>query len=151
MSIPVAQRLSGRSLVSDVLFERLVARVVHDERHDRELAERIVDQALVFLKACAVNGGAPLSPSKLVDIGWHTFLLHTQEYATFCERIAGRFIHHVPTDDVHYGSADATIVALAQTGLAVDNDLWSGAQTGVCTGCANGCHDDPPPNPPGKR
>ncbi|WP_245848581.1 glycine-rich domain-containing protein [Lentzea kentuckyensis] len=135
----------------DGLFNRLVARVVNDEGHDRELAERIVDQALVFLKACAVNDGLPLAPSRLVDLGWHTFILHTRDYADFCERIAGRFIHHVPTDDIPEERADHMIVALARTGLAIDDDLWSGAQAGSCTGCANGCHDDPPPNPPGKR
>ena len=34
-----------------------------------------------------------------VDKAWHAFLLHTREYAEFCHQIAGRFIHHVPTDE----------------------------------------------------
>lgn len=58
-----------------------------------------MDQALAFLKACADNRGVPLSPGWHVDVGWHAFLLHTREYAEFCHQIAGRFIHHVPTDE----------------------------------------------------
>lgn len=54
-----------------------------------------MDQALAFLIACA-NTPRPLAPSAEVDLGWHTFLLYTNEYADFCERIAGRFIHHRP-------------------------------------------------------
>jgi hypothetical protein len=27
---------------------------------------------------------------------WHTFLLFTMDYADFCERYFGHFLHHVP-------------------------------------------------------
>ncbi|MEV6906663.1 hypothetical protein [Amycolatopsis sp. NPDC051071] len=57
------------------------------------------DQALAFLAACARNTGTRLAPSDPVGIGWHTFVLHTRDYADFCARIAGRFLHHVPTSD----------------------------------------------------
>jgi hypothetical protein len=35
-------------------------------------------------------------PSTLADDMWHEFLLHTRDYAVFCDTAFGRFIHHVP-------------------------------------------------------
>lgn len=35
-------------------------------------------------------------PSVIVDDLWHEFVLHTREYAEFCEAGLGRFLHHVP-------------------------------------------------------
>lgn len=32
----------------------------------------------------------------IVDELWHTFILHTQDYAEFCERHFGFFVHHSP-------------------------------------------------------
>jgi hypothetical protein len=40
-----------------------------------------------------------LSPSLIVDLGWHEFILFTKAYQRFCNQEMGRFIHHVPDDD----------------------------------------------------
>lgn len=152
MSAGTVERLSGRSLVSDELFERLTARVTRDEGYGPALAARVVEQALAFLRTCAVHRGEPLSPSRLVDAGWHAFILDTREYRRFCRRIAGRFIDHVPTGGVAADPGEPasalsrTAAAIRAAGYAVDDELWfSSAGGGECTGCANGCHDDPPP------
>ena len=34
-----------------------------------------------------------------IDDMWHTFLMFTEDYANFCERYFGRFIHHSPRDE----------------------------------------------------
>jgi hypothetical protein len=164
MQTETRQGVAGRTLVAPELFDKLTARVVADEHMDAALAARIVDQALGFLGACAVST-APLSPSATVDIGWHTFILHTKDYREFCDRVAGRFIDHVPTgndsrdcqmcngncqnDDGKRSdtlSAALSAAAVAEAGFVVDEPLW--ASTGNCSQCHNGCHNDPPPNPP---
>jgi hypothetical protein len=133
------------------LFGQLVRRISADDGLDDNLAERVVDQAIAFLAACAHNTLVPLSPSALVDIGWHAFLLHTREYATFCHEVAGRFLHHVPTTDDSPTDQPAheklarTVAAIRAAGFAVDADLWNHGDAGDCTGCHTGCHDDPPP------
>lgn len=48
-----------------------------------------------FLYLCATTKES-LSPSKAIDDGWHLFILHTADYAAFCTRYLGRFIHHQP-------------------------------------------------------
>ncbi|MGH3914372.1 MAG: glycine-rich domain-containing protein [Pseudonocardiaceae bacterium] len=153
MTSLITNRLSGRALVSKDLFERMVARIVADEQIERQLAERIMDQALAFLLACAGSQDKPLSPSKLIDIGWHTFILYTREYAAFCDEIAGYFIHHVP-DDEKTASVEPAEQALARSveaiqaaGLVVDTDLWSVADPAECRNCSNvGCGAGPPPS-----
>lgn len=37
------------------------------------------------------------TPLLMLDEMWHTFLLFTHDYADFCERYLGTFVHHVPT------------------------------------------------------
>lgn len=32
-----------------------------------------------------------------IDLMWHTFLLYTKEYADFCQKYFGFFLHHAPT------------------------------------------------------
>ena len=134
-------------LVPAALFDRLVRRIVKDEQIDQPTAERIMAEALAFLQACALNPGAGLGPSPAVDIGWHTFILHTKEYGEFCHRIAGRMIHHNPTDDTDeqvgkYGSIKATLVAMRAAGIPVDEEMWQ-AHAVDCSQCHAGCHDSP--------
>ncbi len=97
MTAILAEPRTGRSLVAPALFDRLTGRIVAEEGIAPPRAEQIMDQALAFLGACATTA-QPLSPSDEVDTGWHAFILHTRDYAKFCTAVAGRFIHHVPTD-----------------------------------------------------
>ena len=49
------------------------------------------------LKQLAEDPTAQLvSPSPLVDDVWHVALLFTQEYADYCAREVGFFVHHRP-------------------------------------------------------
>jgi hypothetical protein len=136
------QRICGRSLVSKELFDRLIRHIIADEDVEERLAERMVDQALAFLYACAKTTDTPLRPSKTVDVGWHAFVLHTSAYAEFCDRIAGRFIHHEPTEfepPAHVGTTLApTVNTMRLLGLAVDDELWMRGSAD-CSQCHSGC------------
>jgi hypothetical protein len=41
------------------------------------------------------------APLLMLDEMWHTFLLFTVDYAAFCRRYLGAFVHHVPTSAAH--------------------------------------------------
>jgi hypothetical protein len=139
--------VGGRSLISDDLFARLTARIA-DEHPELtpDMPARIMDQALAFLGTCAV-AAQPIGPSDTVDIGWHTFVLYTSEYAEFCTRIAGRFIHHVPDDDPTVSPVQVklgdVVAVIAAAGYRVDAELWPVQATSDCTQCHAGCHDSP--------
>lgn len=139
---------TGRSLIDPTVFDRLTARVVKDHGLPLELAQRIVDQTGAFLKACADNPGTSLAPSMTVDLGWHAFILHTTDYAHFCQQIAGRFIHHEPTKPEDDGTDDGpeilavTTDAIQRAGMILDVKLWPGGSVD-CTQCHAGCSDSP--------
>ena len=152
MTTAVSALRAGRTLVSDELFTRLTRRIAADEGVRLAEAEQIMSDALAFLAACAARHGAPLSPSARVDIGWHAFILHTRDYAEFCDRIAGRFLHHVPAegdtaaDSDLFHQVNRTMQAIIEAGFAVSPGLW--LDDAKCTQCHNGCYNDPPPDPP---
>ncbi len=136
------------SLIPAELMARLVGRICGERNVSEHFAERIMVQALGFLQACALNPGTGLSPSETVDIGWHAFILHTREYAAFCERVADRFIHHAPTDPATIGATTreaeaigATVAAMRAAGIEVDPELW--VPSSKCSQCYAGCFDDP--------
>jgi hypothetical protein len=132
-------------ILGEVLWGRLVGRIVEDREVDRKLAERILDQAISFLRLVASNPEELFSPSPSVDIGWHAFILYTRPYADFCERVAGRFIHHEPSDDKDFEPGGrgvaGTMAALVDAGFTVDAPLWSSDAA-----CTNGdCTSGGPP------
>ncbi|GGM27952.1 hypothetical protein GCM10011608_10980 [Micromonospora sonchi] len=151
----VDTRSDARTLIHPDLFATLTARIAvdHPELPDG-MPDRILDQALAFLAACATTT-RPIGPSELVDIGWHTFILHTADYAAFCQRIAGRFIHHQPepapgderpSRPQPIGAPiSETVAAIRAAGYRVDPDLWGLAAdcTSKCTQCHAGCTDSP--------
>jgi len=42
------------------------------------------------------NTDQKLSPSYIIDLAWHEFILFTKYYEKFCLKHYGRFIHHTP-------------------------------------------------------
>lgn len=129
-----------KSLVDDVTWSRLVKRIVVDEELEQDVAEKIMNEALGFLKLVAENPGNGFSPAPLVDIGWHTFILYTREYAAFCEKIAGRFIHHMPTDNPDLEDSGSTgtgtmgtIQFMVDNGYPINILLWVTQSKADCT------------------
>ena len=88
------------------------------ESHARELEK--------FLFLCSRRKQSCI-PSPVVDAFWHDFILHTEEYATFCIQNFGHFIHHrpnrgsreIPPDDYR-----KTVDALAKTFGPVNHEVW---------------------------
>jgi hypothetical protein len=134
-----------RDLIAPDLFSKLTCRVAACDGHDLNIAERVVEQTLGFLVACARQPEGRLSPSEMVDAGWHAFILHTADYGEFCERIAGRFIHHRPNGPggaiPDQQAIGATIAAMRDAGVLVDPELW--IPRAECSQCYQGCADDP--------
>ncbi|MFI7094039.1 glycine-rich domain-containing protein [Streptomyces lydicus] len=121
-----------RDLIGDAAFLS-VAGTVMDNNPGMEfaLAERITDEGLKFVVACAATPDAPLAPSRVVDEGWHALILHTKVYEELCASLGG-FVHHYPgfdPDNYDPLTSVRTQDAIRAAGYHVDEELW-GAPTG---------------------
>jgi hypothetical protein len=88
MRIQRAMDFNMRSILSRYIIETGVSKQTARE-HEREIKR--------FLLVCALNEtGQSIGMAGPVDELWHTFILFTQEYAEFCQQVAGRFLHHAP-------------------------------------------------------
>lgn len=142
-----------RDLVPPQVWDRLVAYIAKDRQVTQDYAAQVFGQTLVFLKAHAdsIGSGAPalaladgaryrVVPDVTVDVGWHAFLQHTEDYTAFCEQIAGRYLHHRPvlTKEMADGTAMAryTLPALHATGYRVDLRFWRTAYSCCPPECA---------------
>lgn len=134
-----------RELVTPDVFGLLVEDVMRYNHVTRTYAERLMGQALVFLKAHAdlvkaaqqdPDGWIRIVPSVPVDEGWHAFLKRTKPYSEFGMDHAGTYLHHVPVVDADILSGAAlerTVPILRATGYYVDMDFWEvGAGAGCC-------------------
>jgi len=80
----------------------VVARIAHDERIPQAEAARWFGEMLKFLAVTnalieELGDYWPKAPPRPVDAAWHAFVLHTRDYADYCQREFGRFLHHRPT------------------------------------------------------
>ncbi|MER7968635.1 hypothetical protein ABTX35_06420 [Streptomyces sp. NPDC096080] len=117
---------TGRSLVTEADFATLAAFCADEYGMDRGLADRVVDQALALAHVMGVTGeGACMAPSRQVDPGWHTLILHTGWYAAWCEEQFGRFLHHEPNSKVRTRGLMSDVVSrIRAAGFEVDERLW---------------------------
>ncbi|MCI3930182.1 MULTISPECIES: glycine-rich domain-containing protein [unclassified Streptomyces] len=126
MTATATELRTGSSLVSEELA-RSVAHFVHvHSGQSMERAQRIADQAFAFVYTAATT--QRMVPSDDVDLGLHAFILHTREYAKFCQSHAGHFLHHTPAIGAGCRTVEdvtASARALKAAGFVVLDDLWT--------------------------
>ena len=88
-------------LIDSYVFPKTIARKVRqvyphlDEAQARQVLRGLREyfHLIVLSKRKMVS-----MPSQVVDVAWHEFILFTKEYAEFCDRALGRFLHHTPAE-----------------------------------------------------
>jgi hypothetical protein len=145
-------KASALDMLSGEEAERVAALVVRDNEgvEDQALALTIVDEALKFLAASGkgTGNGKALRPSRVVDMGWHALILHTEIYFKVCGQF-GRYIHHRPegpdTLRREATTLDITQEAICEAGYVPNAYLWGDkADTEIKGGdCQHTeCHQD---------
>lgn len=137
---------NARALLTDAEFNGVMHTVLgNNPGMEADLAARIVVEALAFL-ATATRSPVPLTPSRVVDEGWHALILHTQLYQRLALTL-GQFIHHVPERPDpgrrSYGDIERTVAAIESAGYTVDADLWRGPEDSLVTVAAQCQHSGP--------
>ena len=145
-------KTTALDLLTDDETARVAALVIRDNEGvtDLELATRIVDEALKFLAASGTGAGngKALRPSRIVDMGWHALILHTEIYFKVCGQW-GRYIHHRPEGPETLRrvatTLDDTTDAIRVAGYLPSDYLWGDrAETEIKGGdCMHTeCHQD---------
>ena len=105
----------------------VIRRIATDELLTEEEATRAFRGLLQFLFVAATATG-PSSPSYYIDRAWHAFILQTRDYADFCDRYFGHFIHHDNAEPA--GSDDSSNAIYLETRAAaaaqfdLDEVIW---------------------------
>ena len=116
-------------------FGRVIDRIPEDPEVPEGMAEAVMAETLGFIELAA-SVDESVAPSKLVDVGWHHFILFTRDHVDYCAGLGG-YVHHVPDRPGDGGNGDAyerTRNLLADRHGSVDERLWPrvGGGSGDC-------------------
>ncbi len=113
---------------------------------DDETAMALRREALRYLTLSVLHPDKQLPMfSKHVDEYWHTFILFTREYFTFCKRLGVPYIHHQPNVDKSKPKQGQTLCDFAriyeQTFGEKLPEVWLRGKKQFCTDddCGSGC------------
>lgn len=100
--------MASLATVLEYANENVVSRFSEDHKVSIADATEIFTETKRWLWLCAkrqiAENSGTASPMRVplfneayaIDLMWHTFLLHTEDYAKFCDKHFGFFIHHHP-------------------------------------------------------
>jgi hypothetical protein len=112
--------------------ESIVSRISKEQGVDRAQAERQFEGVLQFLELAA-STDERLTPPQAIDAAWHSFILHTKDYAEYCQEHFGRFIHHRPNGGGNERELQ-TALSLAERHLErVDPTMWRQPASAECS------------------
>lgn len=134
---PHLQHLTINVLDSGMsIWDREVALLLRDNTMVRDMAERIMSQAVAYTVATMKHKDVHLGVGKLVDIGVHQLILDTPVYFAMCALYnGGTYRHHAPfVERRGDGLCLRTADFLRSDGWTVDDELWSidGANCSPC-------------------
>lgn len=118
------------------LWDREITLLLRDHAMVRDMAERILGNAVMYTMASIEHPEVHLGVGKLVDIGVHQLILDTPVWWAICDVYnGGAYKHHAPfierrSDGLCLRTADF----LKSIGFAIDEELWEidGAECSPC-------------------
>lgn len=81
-------------------FDKVVERILKDGSIPEDQVDEAVAEFRKYLTFVALGWDRVGMTSPIIDEVWHAFILHTRDYATFCEEVFGFFVHHNPDSSI---------------------------------------------------
>lgn len=121
------------------LWDREVALLLRDNTMVRDMAERILGNAVMYMIASIEHPEVHLGVGKLVDIGVHQIYLDTPVAFAFFKRYnSGKYKHHAPfIQRRRDGIVIRTAQFLRSIGFDADEELWEAIDGPECSPCDN--------------
>jgi hypothetical protein len=118
------------------VWEREIALLLRDNTMVRDMAERILANAVMYTISAMEHPEVHIGVGKLVDIGVHQLILDTPVYFALCDTYnGGAYKHHAPfIQRRNDGTVIRTADFLRANGFAPDEELWAvdGAECSPC-------------------
>ncbi|WP_037870347.1 hypothetical protein [Streptomyces sp. SPB074] len=120
------------------IWDREIALLLRDHTMVKDMAERILGNAVMYTLGSIENPEVHLGVGKLVDIGVHQLILDTPVWWGICRLYnGGAFKHHAPfIERRNDGLCLRTGDFLKSQGWAIDEELWAIDGTS-CSPCDN--------------
>lgn len=93
------QDYPNHTLCAEEAFQEVLKFLWLCYQHQKEKNQCPEDESLQFV--CAIH----FEMSEIDDM-WHTFILFTQDYMTFCHDYFGQYMHHLPATEEDEESSD---------------------------------------------
>lgn len=122
--------------------EAVVARLEKDLKLTAPVARTLFKDMLRFLYIARATNIHPVSPPKMIDEAWHTFIIYTEDYANFCQSYFGSFIHHRPhrPGEKHGNEGAVNCQKLARKIFGKNlSPNWGKPENVACEDCRNQC------------
>lgn len=130
-------------------IDRLKTKLLKEKHIKDEVIDEAIDELAKFfyvIKNDNTNDRVPIGmTSAEVDEVWHTFIIDTKEYFTFCNRYFGFYLHHRPSQPGEDLSASAKkFQKLYKKNFKTKlPSIWK--VSGDCDGCLGCCTEGPEP------
>ncbi|WP_103502538.1 MULTISPECIES: hypothetical protein [unclassified Streptomyces] len=118
------------------LWDREVALLLRDHTMVRDMAERVLGNAVMYVIASIEHPEVHLGVGKIVDIGVHQLILDTPVWFAICAaHNGGKYKHHAPfIERRRDGLCLRTEEFIRSIGFTPDEELWAtdGAECSPC-------------------
>jgi len=94
---PTELVLDKKSLL-DYRHPAVINRYMKEQDCSEEEATTVFQETKKLLALVVLFPEVSFSPSEAQDAMWHEFIMYTKDYAAFCDKFFGTFIHHEPCE-----------------------------------------------------
>ncbi len=119
----------------------VIEKLVIEEKIPKKEGRKLFKDLLRFLTIA--GSGLRCVPSTRIDLAWHTFILFTEDYHSFCRKFFGKMLHHKPfvwnekPDDKGHVYGERLYAAVQKVfGQDVDATNWLDTAAGSGTCCS---------------
>jgi hypothetical protein len=78
-------------------FAQVREKLLAGGKLSQEVVEEAIDEFRKYLMLITLGHRSVAMTSREVDEVWHTFILFTRDYTSFCNDVFGNYLHHQPS------------------------------------------------------
>ena len=135
----------GMAIIRAYSFDEVREKILNNQSISESEVDLAIEEFKKYLSLICLGYRGIAMASKDVDEVWHTFILFTKKYESFCNQVFGAFLHHEPSTrncPVPVSASQKFVNAYHEVFGPIPK-IWSGVAQGVgeCRSCSDTCSD----------